>query len=86
MFIKIKTKTKHTQTIGNHEFDNGIPGLVPFLERITFPVVASNIDDSDEPTIQGKYFKSVVFDKFERKVGVVGVVNSHYSVSDCCCI
>lgn len=68
------------KTIGNHEFDNGISGLVPFLERVTFPVVAANIDDHDEPTIQGKYLKSVVIDRFERKIGVVGVVNSHYAV------
>lgn len=53
---------------------------MPFLERIKFPVVAANIDDSLEPTIQGKYFSSIVIDRYDRTVGVIGVVNSHYNV------
>ncbi|KAG5670062.1 hypothetical protein PVAND_000348 [Polypedilum vanderplanki] len=36
-------------TIGNHEFDHGIEGLVPFLERIKSPVISCNIDTTHEP-------------------------------------
>nr|KAF7438278.1 hypothetical protein H0235_000669 [Vespula pensylvanica] len=39
-------------TIGNHEFDNKIAGLVPFLKAVKAPVVVTNIDDREEPTIQ----------------------------------
>ena len=62
------------QTFGNHEFDDGIGNLVQFLEEAQFPVVAANIEDSEEPSIQRKYAKSVVLEKEGRKIGVVGYV------------
>jgi 5'-nucleotidase len=48
------------QTLGNHEFDDKIEGVVPFLETVNAPFVVVNIDDSEEPSIQGKYKKSIV--------------------------
>lgn len=30
--------------LGNHEFDDGVAGLVPFLQTAKFPVLASNIE------------------------------------------
>lgn len=68
------------QTLGNHEFDHAIAGVVPFLETIESPVVVSNIDDSLEPTIQGKYKKSIVIDRYGRKIGVIGVILSTTNV------
>uniref|UniRef100_A0A182K4F9 Apyrase n=1 Tax=Anopheles christyi TaxID=43041 RepID=A0A182K4F9_9DIPT len=62
-------------TLGNHEFEHGIGGLVPFLDVIESPVVVTNIDDSEEPTLQGKYTKSVVLVRGGRKIGVVGVIH-----------
>ncbi|XP_070568327.1 snake venom 5'-nucleotidase-like [Ptychodera flava] len=44
--------------LGNHEFDNDIDGLVPFLENVTFPVLSCNIDATYEPTLQGLFSKS----------------------------
>lgn len=41
-----------SQTIGNHEFDNKVEGVVPFLKYAKAPVVVTNIDDSEEPTLQ----------------------------------
>lgn len=61
-------------TIGNHEFDHDVEGVVPFLEHITSPVVIANVDDSLEPTMQGKYEKSVVIDRNGRKIGVIGAI------------
>ena len=40
------------QTIGNHEFDDEVAGVVPFLKMVKAPVVVTNIDASEEPTIQ----------------------------------
>lgn len=40
------------QTIGNHEFDDDIEGVVPFLKMVKAPVVVTNIDASEEPTMQ----------------------------------
>uniref|UniRef100_A0A8W7PNK4 Calcineurin-like phosphoesterase domain-containing protein n=1 Tax=Anopheles coluzzii TaxID=1518534 RepID=A0A8W7PNK4_ANOCL len=40
-------------TLGNHEFDHGVEGLVPFLGAIDSPMLVANIDDREEPTLQG---------------------------------
>lgn len=60
--------------MGNHEFDHGIDGLIPFLEKIKAPIVVANIDDNKEPTMQGKYKKSVIINKYGRKIGIIGVI------------
>lgn len=40
------------QTLGNHEFDNDVEGVVPFLKMVKAPVVVTNIDATEEPTMQ----------------------------------
>ena len=67
--------------MGNHEFDDGIKGLVPFLENATFPVLAANIDDTLEPTIQDKYQKSIIVMKGGRKIGIIGYLTTETLVS-----
>ncbi|KAI4455137.1 nucleotidase-related [Holotrichia oblita] len=63
-------------TLGNHEFDHEIEGVVPFLEHLEAPVVVANIDDSLEPRIQGLYKKSTIIKRDGRKIGIVGVMLS----------
>ncbi|XP_011876676.1 PREDICTED: apyrase-like [Vollenhovia emeryi] len=63
-------------TIGNHEFDNKIEGVVPFLKNVNAPVVVTNIDDSEEPTIQGLYKNSTIIERNGTKIGVIGVILS----------
>ncbi|XP_011696071.1 PREDICTED: apyrase isoform X2 [Wasmannia auropunctata] len=63
-------------TIGNHEFDNKIEGVVPFLKNVNAPVVVTNIDDSEEPTIQGLYKNSTIIERNGTKIGVIGVIAS----------
>ncbi|KAL0868359.1 hypothetical protein ABMA27_007878 [Loxostege sticticalis] len=60
--------------LGNHEFDNGIEGVVPYLEHLNSPVVTANIIDDDEPTIQGLYEPSIVVERDGRKIGIIGVI------------
>lgn len=62
------------QALGNHEFDNGIEGLLPFLNAVEFPVVIANLDISpDHELIKTKAVKrSTVFNYNEHKVGVIG--------------
>jgi 5'-nucleotidase len=62
------------QTIGNHEFDHGIDGIVPFLKNTKTPVVIANVDDSNEPSFQGTYNKSIVIEKYGKKIGVIGAI------------
>lgn len=61
-------------TIGNHEFDHDVEGVVPFLELIDSPVVIANVNDNEEPTFQNKYQKSVVIERSGRKIGIVGAI------------
>lgn len=69
------------QTLGNHEFDHKIEGVVPFMGSIEAPIVVCNIDDSQEPTFQGKYKKSIVLERHGRKIGVIGVILATTNVS-----
>lgn len=39
----------------------------------------SNIDDSLEPSFQGKYVKSMVMTKYDRRIGIVGVTTTFRS-------
>jgi hypothetical protein len=71
------------QTLGNHEFDDGIAGLVPFLNHIKAPVVVSNIDDSKELRLQNLYRKSVVVEKGGKKIGIIGVLLTETNVRLC---
>ncbi|XP_050733908.1 snake venom 5'-nucleotidase-like [Eriocheir sinensis] len=59
-------------SLGNHEFDDGLPGIVPFLENVSFPVLAANLNDTLEPSIQGKYKRSTIVTLSGRRVGIVG--------------
>ncbi len=63
-------------TIGNHEFDHGIAGVVPFLETIgeKTPIVITNVDDSSVPSFQKKYTNSTIIERNGRKIGIVGVI------------
>ncbi|XP_049854134.1 apyrase-like [Schistocerca gregaria] len=61
-------------TLGNHEFDDGVGGVLPFLEHIQFPVVLANMDASQEPSMVGKFNRSVVVERGGRRIGVVGYV------------
>lgn len=63
-----------SQSLGNHEFDDGPKGLAPFLNEASFPVVAANLDLSEVPILQNtrQLKKSVVLEANGRKIGVVG--------------
>ncbi|XP_054729554.1 apyrase isoform X1 [Anastrepha obliqua] len=61
-------------TLGNHEFDHGIEGLVPFLDTINTTMLVANMDARDEPDIQGKYQSSMIIERSNRKIGVIGII------------
>lgn len=62
------------QSLGNHEFDLGVEGLLPFLNDVNFPLVIANLNNSDDhPLWQTRSLrKSVVFQIRDFKVGVIG--------------
>ncbi|KMZ09188.1 apyrase isoform X1 [Drosophila simulans] len=61
-------------TLGNHEFDHGVEGVVPFLETVDTNMLVANMDCAHEPTMEGKYNKSMIIERSGRKIGVIGVI------------
>uniref|UniRef100_A0AAY4CPE5 5'-nucleotidase n=1 Tax=Denticeps clupeoides TaxID=299321 RepID=A0AAY4CPE5_9TELE len=61
--------------LGNHEFDNGVDGLVkPFLQNVNCTVLSANIkaDPNIAAQISGYYTAFKIFTVGSEKVGVVG--------------
>ncbi|XP_017769128.1 PREDICTED: apyrase-like isoform X1 [Nicrophorus vespilloides] len=63
-------------TLGNHEFDDGIAGVVPFIKTMKAPLVLANVDDSLEPDFQALYNKSIIVEVEGKRIGVIGVILS----------
>ena len=59
-------------TIGNHDFDNGLDGLVKQLPHANFPFINCNYDFSDTP-MNGKTIPYKIFTKEDIKIGVFGI-------------
>jgi 5'-nucleotidase len=62
------------QTLGNHEFDRGIPALVDYAKRVNYPLLASNIDMSKEPELAKVVKPYTILEVEKQKIGVVGVI------------
>lgn len=62
------------QSLGNHEFDNGVSGLTPFIEALTCPVLAANLNLAKEPEllVERNLMDSVVFNISGTAIGVIG--------------
>ena len=60
------------QALGNHEFDDRIEGLVPFLKAVNFSVINANIDIAKEPAMKNLFSKSVERTVAGQRVGIVG--------------
>ncbi|KAL6485721.1 hypothetical protein MHYP_G00051130 [Metynnis hypsauchen] len=61
--------------LGNHEFDNGVDGLIkPFLQQVNCSVLSANIkpDNTLAATISGHYMAFKILTVNSEKVGVVG--------------
>ncbi|KAH8316327.1 hypothetical protein KR067_005184, partial [Drosophila pandora] len=60
-------------SLGNHEFDKNIAGLVPFLNGASYPILACNLNTKGEPDIaSSKLAKSTILTVKDVKVGVIG--------------
>lgn len=65
------------QTLGNHEFDDGISSLVSYLDGIKdIPTVVSNLNLTAEPDLNKFVFPSLVFTLNHTKVGIVGYLTT----------
>jgi 5'-nucleotidase/UDP-sugar diphosphatase len=61
-------------TVGNHEFDDGEDGLATFLDKVTFPVLSSNVLAGYKSKLIDRIKPSLVLDVGGQKVGIVGAV------------
>lgn len=59
-------------TLGNHEFDNGLEGLMNALPMAEFPVINSNYDFSDT-ILKEKFPRWKTYKKSGIKIGVYGL-------------
>ncbi|XP_072018498.1 5'-nucleotidase-like [Amphiura filiformis] len=63
----------NASVLGSRDFIKGVPGVLPFLNTVTFPVVLSNIDSSQEDRIQNLYVSDHVLEFASGdKIGIVG--------------
>lgn len=70
------------QSLGNHEFDDGVEGLVPFLNNISAPVVTCNLDLKYEPELENSPLKpSIVIQTNGVKIGIIGYLTPETKVS-----
>uniref|UniRef100_A0A0K8R9T6 5'-nucleotidase n=1 Tax=Ixodes ricinus TaxID=34613 RepID=A0A0K8R9T6_IXORI len=64
--------------LGNHEFDDGPEGLVPFIKKMEeakVTVLGTNLDTSEEPMFNDITLnKSIIYEVGNVKIGVMGVV------------
>lgn len=76
--VTFMNMTKYdAMTLGNHEFDNGPEGIIPFIEAANFSIVSCNIDVSKEPKFtasKANITKSTVITRSGKKIAVVGYI------------
>lgn len=75
----MKRDTKFSfQSLGNHEFDEAVSGLIPFISNVTTPVLAANLILDKEPDLeeQENLHKSIVIVKKGVKIGVIGYLTA----------
>ncbi len=63
-------------TVGNHEFDDGEDALVPFLEKVEFPVLSANVAPSAASKVGDMIKPSLVVEVGGEKIGIVGAVTT----------
>lgn len=70
------------QSLGNHEFDNGVSGLTPFIENITSPVLCANLVLAKVPELarEKNLKKSIVIDVDGNEIGIVGYLTPETKV------
>ncbi|CAG9104866.1 unnamed protein product [Plutella xylostella] len=78
-FINMLPNDAHA--LGNHEFDDHVSGLVPYISALRAPVLAANMDASREPRLQGLAQAHTVLERGGRSVGVIGLITTETAYS-----
>lgn len=64
----------YPQALGNHDFDDGPAGVVPYIAALKAPVLAANMDTSEEPSFEGLYKPHIIVNRKGRKIGIIGLI------------
>nr|XP_050850678.1 protein 5NUC-like [Vespula vulgaris]XP_050850688.1 protein 5NUC-like [Vespula vulgaris]XP_050850698.1 protein 5NUC-like [Vespula vulgaris]XP_050850708.1 protein 5NUC-like [Vespula vulgaris] len=68
-------------SLGNHEFDDGVNGLIPFIEEAKFPILAANLDLSKQPNLKAtKLANSTILVINGTKIGVIGYLTPETTI------
>jgi 5'-nucleotidase len=59
-------------TLGNHDFDDGVEGLLDAMQEATFPFVCTNIDCSGAPALAKRVSPFLVREVAGIRVGILG--------------
>jgi 5'-nucleotidase len=71
--FKLMSKMKYdATTIGNHDFDAGMDGLLKQLPHANFPFLTTNYNFSDTP-LEGQFKPYKIFQKENIRIGVFGL-------------
>lgn len=62
--------------LGNHEFDNGDDVLAAFIDGVSFPVLAANLDVSASAELNGKVQPYAIVDVNGQQIGIIGLVTA----------
>lgn len=67
-------------TLGNHEFNYGIPNMLKIMGQAEFPVLAANVVDKDGAPVTGKGW--TIVERNGVKLAVIGVTSPNVPVWD----
>ena len=59
--------------MGNHEFDQGVDGLLPFINAAKYPIITANLDLSEEPELSSSKLQNSTIKMINgTKIGIIG--------------
>ncbi|XP_043287482.1 protein 5NUC-like [Venturia canescens] len=65
----------NASSLGNHEFDQGLEGLKPYLARASYPIVASNVDLKNNALLPRSSLSNSTIVEFNgTRIGIIGYV------------
>ena len=67
-------------TLGNHEFNYGIPNMLKFMEQAEFPVLAANVLNAEKKPVTGLGW--TIIERGGVKLAVIGVTSPNVPVWD----
>lgn len=73
IFARVIAFNEFWQSLGNHEFDDGVDGLIPFIQNASYPILTTNLDLSKQPNLAATNLKnSTILEVSGKKIGVIG--------------